>query len=83
MNYTGLGNKLREYLLGTMLLLLTTLGWGRQQNYYFETIGREEGLSHGMVYGFSSSSYFSKCFYKQFGVLPKDVSKDTDIPDKH
>lgn len=50
MNYTGLGNKLREYLLGSMLLLLTTLGWGRQQNYYFETIGREEGLSHNMVY---------------------------------
>ena len=24
------------------------------------------------VVGFSSSSYFSKCFYKQFGILPKD-----------
>lgn len=26
------------------------------------------------IVGFSSSSYFSKCFYKQFGVLPKDFS---------
>ena len=24
--------------------------------------------------GFSSSSYFSKCFLKQFGVLPKDFA---------
>lgn len=24
------------------------------------------------IVGFSSSSYFSKCFYKQFGILPKD-----------
>ena len=24
------------------------------------------------IVGFSSSSYFSKCFYKHFGVLPKD-----------
>lgn len=27
------------------------------------------------IVGFSSSSYFSKCFYKQFGVLPKDFEK--------
>ena len=24
------------------------------------------------VVGFSSPSYFSQCFYKQFGLLPKD-----------
>lgn len=28
------------------------------------------------IVGFSSSSYFSKCFYKQFGVLPKDFSSN-------
>lgn len=27
------------------------------------------------IVGFSSSSYFSKCFYKQFGVLPKDFER--------
>jgi ligand-binding sensor domain-containing protein/signal transduction histidine kinase/CheY-like chemotaxis protein len=27
------------------------------------------------IVGFSSPSYFSKCFYKQFGVLPKDFGK--------
>jgi ligand-binding sensor domain-containing protein/signal transduction histidine kinase/DNA-binding response OmpR family regulator len=27
------------------------------------------------IVGFSSTSYFSKCFYKQFGVLPKDFGK--------
>lgn len=27
------------------------------------------------IVGFSSSSYFSKCFYKQFGVLPKDFTR--------
>ncbi|MDP4276323.1 MAG: two-component regulator propeller domain-containing protein [Bacteroidota bacterium] len=27
------------------------------------------------IVGFSSSSYFSKCFYKQFGVLPKNFSQ--------
>ena len=25
--------------------------------------------------GFSSTSYFSKCFYKQYGVLPKNYKK--------
>jgi len=28
------------------------------------------------IVGFSSSSYFSKCFYKQFGVLPKDFERE-------
>lgn len=28
------------------------------------------------IVGFSSSSYFSKCFYKQFGVLPKDFERN-------
>jgi signal transduction histidine kinase/ligand-binding sensor domain-containing protein/DNA-binding response OmpR family regulator len=27
------------------------------------------------IVGFRSSSYFSKCFFKQFGVLPKDFGK--------
>jgi AraC-like DNA-binding protein len=27
------------------------------------------------IVGFKSSSYFSKCFFKQFGVLPKDFVK--------
>mgnify|MGYP003859971955 CR=1 FL=1 len=29
--------------------------------------------------GFNSPSYFSKCFQKQFGDLPKDFSKNTEI----
>jgi ligand-binding sensor domain-containing protein/DNA-binding response OmpR family regulator len=27
------------------------------------------------IVGFSSASYFSKCFYKQFGILPKDFER--------
>ena len=30
------------------------------------------------IAGFSSSSYFSKCFYKQFGILPKDFYKSNE-----
>ena len=30
------------------------------------------------IAGFSSSSYFSKCFYKQFGILPKDFYKGNE-----
>ena len=29
----------------------------------------------GYMVGFSSPSYFSKCFYKQFGVKPGDYMK--------
>jgi ligand-binding sensor domain-containing protein/signal transduction histidine kinase/DNA-binding response OmpR family regulator len=32
------------------------------------------------IVGFNSSSYFSKCFYNQFGILPKDFAKR--IPQK-
>ena len=28
--------------------------------------------------GFSSTSYFAKCFQKQFGVLPKKFVTDTE-----
>ena len=28
--------------------------------------------------GFSSTSYFAKCFQKQFGVLPKKFVSDTE-----
>ena len=28
------------------------------------------------IVGFSSTSYFSKCFFRQFGVLPKDFGKE-------
>lgn len=37
----------------------------------------------GFLVGFSSSSYFAKCFQKQFGMLPTEFlkqSKDTDTP---
>lgn len=30
------------------------------------------------IVGFSSPSYFSQCFYKQFGLLPKDFTGKTD-----
>ena len=37
-----------------------------------------EGKVNEVCYrvGFSSPSYFSKCFYQQFGLLPKDFGKD-------
>ncbi len=36
----------------------------REKNYPINEIA--------FIVGFSSSSYFSKCFFKQFGILPKD-----------
>lgn len=34
----------------------------------------------GYMTGFTSSSYFAKCFKKQFGVLPKEFVNNPDIP---
>ena len=42
----------------------------------------------GYMVGFSNPSYFSKCFFKQFGIRPADYMKSTDnthfvYPDPH
>lgn len=34
----------------------------------------------GYMTGFTSSSYFAKCFKKQFGMLPKEFANKSDIP---
>jgi signal transduction histidine kinase/ligand-binding sensor domain-containing protein/DNA-binding response OmpR family regulator len=34
----------------------------------------------GFITGFSSSSYFAKCFLKQFGILPTEFVKSLDNP---
>jgi AraC-like DNA-binding protein len=36
----------------------------------------------GFITGFNSSSYFAKCFFKQFGILPADFVKSIDVQDR-
>lgn len=42
--------------------------------------GRYRIVEIGYMTGFTSSSYFAKCFRKQFGVLPKEFLNNPDIP---
>ncbi len=40
--------------------------------------GRYSITEIGYITGFSSSSYFAKCFFRQFGILPSDFVKNAD-----
>ena len=59
--------------------VLTVNGYGGRQTKENEKSWCFKGwetLVNEVCYmvGFNSSSYFSKCFLKQFGVLPKDFA---------